>query len=364
VTVSTVGVGVEADVEVLSNIAAEGGGKYQGAPDVSEVPQIFVVEAERILAQSKARRRGDPPTEKPRPPQATPPEPAPENPPPPRDVAEVDPPPRKAIAVLPAWPAAYLKGVRPETSPGIFRAHKVETLRSAWLSLKSEPGDPLFAHRYLGFGRIAAQATPFEGPSAGPWLGWEDLSNFAAQTVRFLAPVAPPERFILRAAVRERVVEVAVEDAEGEPEPSEGYRLSARDQRGAPIEAAFERVGPIYRGRLPEGAYPCLLDLRAVDPRGPGDGRTTVVVPPPAEVRNVGVDQAGIAAWGRALGGVLEQLPERPELRPRSRESKVDGVPAWFPWIVVVLVLDLFFKRAWAGETPVQNAMSGARGER
>lgn len=357
VTVSTVGVGVEADIESLSNIAAAGGGKYQGAPDISEVPQIFVVEAERLLRESKARRRGDPLSDKPKKPdeKPQPPEPAPADREPPPVAAEQNPteaPARTAIPILPAWPASYLKGVKPEKAVGIYGRHKAETVRAAWLSVKTEPGDPLIAHHYIGFGRVVAQTVAFEGPSAGPWFGWEDLSNFAAQIVRFLSPDAAPERFQVTLAAEGRVARLRIEDTVGEAEPPTGYGVVVRDQRGRRIDVPWRIADAETREAvLPDGDGTAFLDIVVSTPAGPGEGRASAAVGLAKEIETVGVDPAGAEAWGRALGGkTLDALPAAPELPRITRDRRVFELPAWFPYLLLALLVDLALKRLIPGD--------------
>lgn len=353
VTVSTVGVGPEADVNALSNIAAEGGGKYQGAPDVSEVPQIFVVEAERVVRQSNARRRGDPPTKKADP--EEPVDPEPEKRPPPRvDEAPLEPPPKTALPLVRAWPAAYLKGVKPETATGVFARHKVELLRSSWLAVKTEAGDPIVAHHYVGFGRVVAQAVALEGPSAGPVVGWEDFANFAAQVVRFLAPDKAAERFAVRLSAAGRELTLEIDDLEERPEPAAGYALDVRDQRGRRLAPAWTRLDARRRvATLAPDDGAAFVDVLVASSDGPGTGRAATVVGPPAEIANVGVDPAGLRTWADAVGGeVAAALPENPDVPVVEKPRRVDDLPAWLPWILAVFGLDVVLKRLRSGDFP------------
>ncbi len=367
VTVSTVGVGVEADIEALSNIAAAGGGKYQGAPDIAEVPQIFVVEAERLLRESKARRRGDPLTEKPKKPdeKPEPAEPSPPDParsPAPKDDASAEPAARIAIPILPAWPAAYLKGTSPEKAVGIFGRHKVETVRAAWPSIKTEPGDPVVAHHYLGFGRVVAQTVAFEGPSAGPWFGWDDLSNFAAQVVRFLAPDAPLERFQVSLSIEGRVVRLHIDDVEGEPEPPTGYGILVRDQRGRRLDVAWRILDSTQREAvLPDGDGTTFIDVAVTTPAGPGEGRASGALGLAREIETVGVDPAGAEVWARALGGRMQDaLPAVLELPRITRDRRVFELPSWFPFVLLALLVDLALKRILPGVFSARPSKAGS----
>jgi secreted protein with Ig-like and vWFA domain len=51
-TVTTVGIGYEADANTLTDIAVAGGSKYLRADNEREIPQLLVVEAERVVASS------------------------------------------------------------------------------------------------------------------------------------------------------------------------------------------------------------------------------------------------------------------------------------------------------------------------
>ncbi|HYC78859.1 MAG TPA: vWA domain-containing protein, partial [Planctomycetota bacterium] len=355
VTISTVGVGFQHDVKMLSDIAAEGRGKYQGAPDVTEVPQIFTVEAERIVQQSGARRRGDPPRTPPAPERGAPqpPERSPTAPPAAPD-PEVAPPRRKTVPLRRAWPAAYLKGVRPESTPGPFAQHKAEARADAWLALKTEAGEAAFAHRYAGFGRIAASAAPFDGPSAGPLAEWDDYANFLAQTVRFLIPAERPERFLVDVTCDGREIRLRVRDLEESPEPPAGYAVEIRDERGRLLPLAVERLDAgFYRATAPPDDPAALADVRVAARGEPGEGRGAAPLGPHFEIEGRGADLAGLKRWAAALGGEVRATPpDGVDVVPDAHERRVDAPPPWLPWLLAALALDLALKRFRPGEFP------------
>ena len=71
ITVSTVGCGGGFDEATLSDIAYWGKGRFYPAFDANEIPQIFTIEAERVIKSTGARHRRDaepPPPSEPPPP--------------------------------------------------------------------------------------------------------------------------------------------------------------------------------------------------------------------------------------------------------------------------------------------------------
>ena len=136
VTLSTVGAGFDVDVSQLSDMAARGSGKYIPAYSADQLPQVVTVEAERIVTASGARKPFEIEAKAEEPP--TLPPPAPPKPDPPKPELPPEEAPRVATPIRAEWPAAYLKGIHPETTPGIFEWHK-RRRRAARRGSRSRP---------------------------------------------------------------------------------------------------------------------------------------------------------------------------------------------------------------------------------
>ncbi len=357
ITVSTVGCGGGFDEATLSDIAHWGKGRFYPAFDASEIPQIFTIEAERVIKSTGARHRRD---AEPPPPSEPPPTPDPPAPDPPapaepaRDEPEPKPEPeREAIPFRLGLPAPYLGGVRPYDVPGVLGLHPARVRPGAWVSLETtDDRAPILAHRAVGYGRVACFALPLEGSWVGPMLVWEDYQTLLAQLVRFLHPVGSQRRFHVEARSVGRAVEVRALDRESRAVPDD-LALRIVDGRGRVPDATVERLsGDTWRVAL-EADDPAACVVARVEAPGlsPDDSsRAMAPVSAPPEVASRGLDIRGLEEWAAALGGVMLSappaaltVPGREVVRP---EAWGEGL---LPWVLLLLGADLLLRRLYPG---------------
>jgi hypothetical protein len=348
ITVSTVGCGGGFNEQVLSDIAAWGRGKFQPAINPQEVPQVFTIEAERLIAATGARRREAEPKDPHAPKDPSPSEPEPE-PPPQRDPPETELP--AAVPFEAGLPAPYLRGVAPHLVPGLLGFHPNDARRGAWVSLQLETGQPVAAHRFVGDGRVIAWSTPVEGPWAGHLVGWEDLHVLLAQMVRFLHPDVDRSRFFVTAENQGRSVTVTLFDRQDRATPEGAVSIAVRDEAGR-VPRYDLRPLTDQRWRIDldatDPAAALIVAARAADEVSPG--RAFVTVPPPPEVAESGLDPARLEDWARALGGTyLSALPGTLDVPPRVSEMRVPAVLEILPWLLLLFGVDLLLKRAFPG---------------
>ncbi|MGE0707749.1 MAG: VWA domain-containing protein [Planctomycetota bacterium] len=145
ITVSTVGIGQDADQNLLSSIAQWGGGESYFTTDFSAIPQIFTRET---LRASKSMLVEEP--------------------------------------FLPKLvnQHAALKGIDWATAPELLGYVATQPKREATLVLASEYGDPVLAVWNYGLGRAAAWTSDAKARWAGDWIGWEGFGKLWAQLVR------------------------------------------------------------------------------------------------------------------------------------------------------------------------------------
>lgn len=347
-TVTTVGIGYEADANTLTDIAVAGGSKYLRADNEREIPQLLVVEAERVVASSGARRREPPkapgeteapkrPSERaPTPPEATKPEPTPE---PRADVF---------VALRADAPAAYLRGVEWALTDGPVVRHPVVESAGAWVTMRTSDGSPAFAHRHEGFGRVAMSAFPLEGVGAGMLVKFDPLGAFLAQVVRWAAPVEPPVRWLAGVEGFGRTFRVSVVDLDADSGPVPTFSVSARTPFGdaVPLTCVSRAAGTAVFAvdtAAPQG----LLDLE-IDAGGSSVVRAAVPIAAPPEAIARGGDAARLEELAKELDAEL--APVFPPSPPRRVPGAPGREPAPFPWVgalPALLVLDIVLGRLY-----------------
>ena len=178
ITVSTVGVGGDADVNLLQRIAGWGGGRFYLAEDPRSVPQIF---ARETMTASKSAIQEAP------------------------------------FVPLVLHPADFLSGVDFESAPFLlgYVATRLKPTAEVWLG--TEKGDPLLATWRHGLGQTAAWTSDARNRWAVEWLRWQGFGKFWAQLVRRLARPEAVRKFpvsIIRRGA-EFVIEADTVDALG-----------------------------------------------------------------------------------------------------------------------------------------------------
>jgi Ca-activated chloride channel family protein len=146
-TVSTVGVGSDADQNLLQQIAQWGNGRFYFTDDPQDIPQIF---ARETMTASKSTLQETP------------------------------------FQVKMVRPADFLAGVPLETAPYLLGQVLVKDKPTSELWLTSERGDPLLVTWRYGLGQTAAFTSDARNRWAVEWLRWEGFGKFWAQLTRKL----------------------------------------------------------------------------------------------------------------------------------------------------------------------------------
>lgn len=145
ITVSTIGLGEDCDVELMSRLAALGGGRFYFVPQAMQLPQIFIQETAVILRTAIRE-------------EAFLPQPA----------ATTEP----VRGLGGAWPA--------------LRGHVVTMPKPrAETPLLTDQGDPLLAHWQFGLGRALAFTSDAQARWAAGWLDWERYGQFWRQALQW-----------------------------------------------------------------------------------------------------------------------------------------------------------------------------------
>ncbi len=152
ITLSTIAIGTDAEVDELRTFANAGGGRFYYAADPHEIPRVVVLET-RISSG-------------------------------PTEVAG-------AISVRQAANTPALRSFVGHALPPLRTYNIVSPRDSAQVLLQSTLGDPLLAAWQVGLGRVAA----WTGGSSAAWAAsWLQQPAFWSNTVRDLMPAAQPQQ--------------------------------------------------------------------------------------------------------------------------------------------------------------------------
>jgi Ca-activated chloride channel homolog len=317
ITVSTVAIGKDADLQLMVDVAKWGRGRFYYTEDSQTIPRIFTLETQLASKASLV--------EQPFKPQLT----APAH----EAMQDID---WKAVPPLGGYVASTLKS-------------------TADLVLMSHQEDPVLATWRYGLGRSAAFTSDAKAKWGMLWLRWRDFNKFWAQLTRWT----------LRSGTRNETTAIVQRtDQTGE------VVVDAVDARGEFINFLDSQVGVVapnrersvidleqiapgrYRGRFPapqEGVYLVGMAQRKAD-RVVGSQLAGLVVPYAQELRDLGVDENLLRELAELTGGGALAKPQDAFLKAR-RQSRI-GVEIW-PWLVglvaLLLVPDIALRRIGPG---------------
>ncbi|MFC1641355.1 VWA domain-containing protein [Myxococcota bacterium] len=146
ITVTTVGLGDEADADLLRSIADLGGGRYHHVPDPNSLPRIFTRETELIARQAAVE---------------------------------------EWFPVEQVSPAGFLDGIAIGTAPLLHGYVATQMKRPpAQLILASDRGEPILARWRVGLGHTLAWTSDVKNQWAVDWIRWPAWGKFWGQLVR------------------------------------------------------------------------------------------------------------------------------------------------------------------------------------
>jgi Ca-activated chloride channel family protein len=290
ITVSTVAIGRDADVEIMRNIAAWGRGRAYVARDLYSIPQILTAEATLATRASVIEERFTP-----------------------RLVGA--PPALAGIASLPPLHGYLATAPKP----------------AADVAVLSHQDDPLVALWAYGLGRAVAVTTDARFRWTAEWSAWPATPRFWSQLVRWAAAAStgPLDVHVDADGSRVRVV-LDARAGDGTPIVAWTARALVAGEGAPAVQVPLEQTQPgWYEASLPlpgPGAY--VVTVAAFDGARPvGRVARAVAVPYSPELRQVGLNRALFSqivetAGARIVTRPADALapPGRPTHRPR---------PAW-----------------------------------
>ena len=317
ITVSTVAIGKDADVQLMVDIAKWGKGRFYYTEDSQTIPRIFTLETQLASKASLV--------EQPFKPQLT----APNH----EAMQDIN---WKAVPPLGGYVATSIK-------------------QNAELVLMSHQEDPVLATWRYGLGRAAAFTSDAKAKWGVLWLRWADFNKFWAQLTRWTLRSGSRSDTTAIVQRTDQTGEVVVDAVDGKGEfinflDSQIGVVSPNRERTV---VDLEQIGPgRYRGRFPapqEGVYLVGMAQRKQE-RVVGSQLAGLVVPYAQELRDLGVDETLLRELAELTGGAPLQDPQDSFLKMRRR-SRI-AVEIW-PWLVgfvaLMIVPDIALRRVGPG---------------
>lgn len=189
ITLSTIGVGKDADMPFLDELAKMGQGRFYYADEATMLPRIFV--RETILAGRSA-------------------------------ILE------EPFQPVPATPAEFLSGIDTAKLPRLLGYVITTPKPLAHVSLQSHQEDPILAYWRTGLGKSVAFTSDDGLRWAKDWLQWKDYTRFWAQLVRWVAAESGSDRFNVSTEISPGQGRVIVEASDDDGNPLNFLDLSVR----------------------------------------------------------------------------------------------------------------------------------------
>ncbi|HAM60098.1 MAG TPA: hypothetical protein DCQ64_33700 [Candidatus Rokubacteria bacterium] len=317
ITVSTVAIGKDADVQLMFDIAKWGRGRFYYTEDDATIPRIFTLETQLASKSSLVEQ------------------------------------PFRATLASPAHEA--IQDINWKEAPPLG-GYVATTLKgTAEMVLMTHQEDPLLATWRYGLGRTVAFTSDAKAKWGVLWLRWPGFNKFWSQLTRWT----------LRSGTRsDTVASVARTDERGEmvvdAVDPKGEFINFLDSQVGVVSpdkqrtvVELEQVGPgRYRGRFPasqEGVYLVGMAQRRGE-QMVGSQLAGLVVPYAQEFRDLGVDESLLRELSEITGGSALAQPGDAFAQQRRRSRLT--LDLW-PWLVglvaVMLIPEIALRRVGPG---------------
>lgn len=207
ISLSTVALGTDADLELLEYLSVEGGGRYRVANSPEEIPTITFEEAQSAGSQSVLRG---------------------------------------AFTPVQQQPSTILNDIDTASMPAIQGYNFAETRTGAQPVLASDRGDPLLTKWQFGLGRVVAWTADDGSDFASGWGSWGEYDEFWGNALRWTLP--DPANQAVTAEMsrdgRKGNVSLDTQTADGNALSMGGARVDITDPAGETRTLEPVEVGP------------------------------------------------------------------------------------------------------------------------
>ena len=316
VTLSTVGIGSDADTNLLQELANLGHGRYYDGNDPFDLPQLLVKETQQVQRAAIVEEDFTP----------------------------------LAVTSNPATDGIDMKSAPP------LRGYVATTPKpQSTVLLASRELDPVLSEWQYGLGRVMAWTSDTKNTWASRWLEWPDFSRFWAQLVKRTdrAPEDPNRQITVK--VDGDKARITLDAQSGAEQPDRQYlnflpsQSVVVDPSGNQTTVPLPQVAPgRYEATVPvqaDGVY--TLTATQTDTDGSGAVVSSgFVVPYSPEYGLTATDQSGLDALARHTGGRLVSDPA--DAFAHTLPSVGSPQPLWPLLLAIVaalLVLDVGVRR-------------------
>jgi uncharacterized membrane protein len=305
VTVSTVAIGSDADVQLMYDVAKWGKGRFYFTEETFTVPRIFTLETQLASKSTLVEQ------------------------------------PFRAVVANPVH--EILQDIDWRGAPPLGGYVGTSLKQTGEMLLMTNQEDPLLAVWRYGLGRAAVFTSDAKPKWGILWVRWRDFSKFWAQATRWV--LRTNARSDTKATVERRgqdgLVTVEAVDGKGEFINFLDSQLGVvmPDKRRTVVD--LQQVAPgRYQGKFPadqEGVYLVGLAQRKAE-RMIGSELAGLVVPYAQEFRDLGVNERFLSELSELTGGGVLKEPKDAFLHSRRR-SRIP-VELW-PWLIGLVALAL-----------------------
>ncbi len=305
ITLSTIAIGSDSDLQLMERLAKEGNGRYYFSKDAKEVPQITTRET-RIASGSAAVEGQFQPV------------------------------------VVSASP--ILKAIRPSDLPKLD-GYVVTTLKpNAQLAIASDRADPILAHWQFGLGRVAVWTSDLQPKWAKGWLNWNEFQRFWSQAVRWTMRSPADPNLNVSSSVDDLTVTLTADllNDEGLFMDLQDVRVMIPQDNDSPLQLPMNQVRPGRYAATIQAERPGAYSFQVAQYQ---DGKpikkesSGFVVPTPAEYRYFGTDMERLVRVAEAGGGRLLTDPKE----AFGRDAVFEGRERIELWYVLLLIAALLF---------------------
>jgi Mg-chelatase subunit ChlD len=314
ITLSTIAIGGDADVDLLSHLAERGRGRYHFADTPEELPALTISESD--ILRSDALQEG---------------EFAPA-------ISAPHPIVRGIFSPLPVPDRA--------PAPGLSGYLAMTPRPEAEVALKVGPDDPLLAVWGYGLGRVAAWSSDTGQEWTAAWSNWSEFDRFLGQVVGYTVPA--PNLGLLQLDTSIEQNDTIVLGADGVSPAGQSVELARTEAMvttpgGTENQLLLRQVGPgrYERSlRLPDtGAYQLVVtQTRADEPEE--TAKTGFVLPyaaeyalPAADMGQPLLEQIAASTGGKAFS--LGESLRAGSPAPDDGSEAVEPVELW-PWLLLI----------------------------
>jgi Mg-chelatase subunit ChlD/uncharacterized membrane protein len=313
ISVSTIGIGSQADTQQLQQLAQAGGGAYYDGSDPFDLPQLVLKETQQLQRAAIVEQPTQP----------------------------------QAVGESPA-----LSGIDPQQLPAL-RGYVATTPKpQSTVVLASPTADPLLVEWQYGLGRVIAWTSDVTNRWSSDWLSdSQTFESFWAQVVKHsMRPPEDPNRQVgVTLSGDEATISLNAQNGDHQYVNFLPTTASVVDPSGTSQQVQLPQVAPgEYQGQLPvssEGVYTLQVTESAAD-GSQASQAGGFVMPYSPEYRDLGTNDQLLASLAEMTGGRAVTSGEQAV----THDLPSVGAPrALWPWLLallaVVLLADIGVRR-------------------